>query len=304
MVVAGVVVVASQTLVNPLASLDQRLAIEPQNIEVSTTRALDRVFSSVQYDWPPTTERTVPPIILSELPDDFAEGITPTDRQDLFLRALLPIVLIENRRIREQRELAQWLLEDEPPTEDSPMHDWLMQLAKELRVRGDFNDPKVQTKILERLDEIPPALALSQAALESGWGTSRFALEGNSLFGQWTFQTSEGLEPSERNSDANHLVASFPNLRASVRAYMHNLNIGHAYSEFRKARAIARANGDIPIAYNLAGYLQRYSERGEEYVDELRRMINSRRIAILSHARLGHVEQKLAEVERIAQAGS
>jgi Bax protein len=151
----------------------------------------------------------------------------------------------------------------------------------------------VRKKLLGRLDIIPPALALAQAAIESGWGTSRFAREGNSLFGQWTYVNSKGLEPNQRDEGATHFVASFPDLRASVRAYMRNLNTGNAYHEFRTARAATRAAGQPLQASKLAEHLHRYSQRGEDYVSEIRRLINSPSIAALDQTRLGQIEQTL-----------
>ncbi len=267
--------------------------LKVRNFKVSTTQQLDHRFEVEHYEWPPSAKQTVPPLILAELPDDFAKFQDHKKRQNLFLRALLPIVLIENRRIREQRELAKLLLEGEQPAEGSSMHSWLTNLAKKLRVYGDLKNPEVAARLLSRLDEIPPAMALAQSAIETGWGTSRFAMEGNSLFGQWTFMRSNGLEPLKRDPDATHYVASFPTLRDSVRAYMRNLNIGHAYREFRQARAKLRTQGDSLQAEALAAYLQRYSQRGENYVADLQRMIKSRHIAFLANTSLDPMERKL-----------
>jgi len=185
------------------------------------------------------------------------------------------------------------LLEVEPPEHGSDTHKWLKNLAKKFRVHGDLTNPRVAAKLLGRLDEIPPALALAQSAIETGWGTSRFALQGNSLFGQWTFKRSKGLKPTDRKLDAAHYVASFPTLRDSVRAYMRNLNIGHAYKEFRQERARLRADGDSLQAEELAVYLFRYSQRGEHYVVDLQRMIKSRHIAFLTNTNFDSEEPRL-----------
>lgn len=259
----------------------------PQNISATTAQALHSAFEANHYDWPPAGQSTVPPLLLTQLPKDFAKLTSPNKRRELFLRSLLPIVLIENRRLHEQRALASWLLDGNLPVVDSPTHKWLNSLAKQFRVRGDLAQPEMRDKFLGRLDIIPPALALAQAAIETGWGSSRFALQGNSLFGQWTFGDSKGLEPSQRDAQATHLVASFPDLQASVRAYMRNLNTGNAYHEFRTARATARAAGQPLHASDLAEHLHRYSQRGEDYVAELRRIIRSPSIAKLTQASLG-----------------
>ncbi len=299
LVVITVVVTAGQsTFRHSLVEANYRTVIEASNLEVrnfqvKTSQELDQAFRVERYEWPPSDRQTVPPLILAELPDDFAKFPDHKKRQNLFLSALLPIVLIENRRIREQRELATMLLQGEQPADGSPMHSWLMELAKEFRVHGDLKNPEVIIRLLNRLDEIPPALALAQSAIETGWGTSRFALEGNSLFGQWTFKRSNGLVPSNRDSNANHYVASFPTLRDSVRAYMRNLNVGHAYGEFRQARAKLRVEGVSLQSEELAVYLHRYSQRGEKYVADLQRMIKSRHIAFLANTRLDPAEPRL-----------
>lgn len=295
-------VVAAQSSANKsnAASFTQYSA--PQNISAMTAKALRQVFKANHYDWPPTNQRPVPPLLLTQLPKDFAELPSPNKRRELFLRSLLPIVLIENRRLHEQRALARWLLDGNMPITDSPAHIWLSSLAKQFRIRGDLTQSAVRDKFLGRLDVIPPALALSQAAIETGWGSSRFALQGNSLFGQWTYSNSKGIEPNQRDEEATHLVASFPNLQASVRAYMHNLNTGNAYHEFRTARALARSNAQPLHATELAAHLHRYSARGEDYVTEVRRIIRSPSIAKLAQASLGRLSQNLAATLTITTA--
>lgn len=294
LVLVTAVVVAAQAPARTLIIPD---ATHTKIVDADTARALDSVFENIDYNWPPTGQKSVPPLILKKLPNDFGELLNANKRRELFLRALLPIVLIENQRLKEQRELATWLLEDKLPAEGTPMRGWLNKVAKRLRVRGDLNKPATREKILMRLDEIPPALALAQAAIETGWGSSRFALEGNSLFGQWTFGKSKGLTPNQRDADATHLVASFPDLRASVRAYMRNLNTSNAYHEFRTFRAATRAAGEPLRAYELADHLHRYSARGENYIVEIRRIIRSPSIAALAEASLGHGQQILAANE-------
>lgn len=292
MVTAGVIAGQSPAY-SSLVSPDHRTIFEPRDIEASTSSALHVAFETHQYDLSHSGEPSVPPLLLTSLPEDFASVKNPRKRQDLFLRAILPIVLIENRRISEQRELASLLLEGEIPAKGSPMYLWLKKLARKLHVRGDLNKAKVRERILSRLDVIPLQLALSQAAIETGWGTSRFALQGNSLFGQWTFSSQAGLIPTGRASDATHYVATFPDLRASVRSYMRNLNTGRAYKEFRQARAILRAEGKPLDAMELAKHLDRYSQRGEQYTAELQRLIRSRRIASLAKASLGSLKNNI-----------
>lgn len=304
LVLATAVVLAAQTPASRPLTTDAPLATHARDVQANSASALDRVFENTDYAWPPAGQRSVPPLILSQLPDDFADVLEPTERRELFLRALLPIVLIENQRLNEQRKLARWLLKGTLPAAGTPTRNWLKKLARQYRVRGDLNNAAARKKLLIRLDVVPPALALAQAAIETGWGSSRFALEGNSLFGQWTFGADEGLTPTDRDAEATHLVASFPDLRTSVRAYMRNLNTSSAYHEFRTARAAARANGKPLRADELANNLHRYSQRGEEYIAELRRIIRSPTIASLAQASLAHSKQTLAVSSVHANHGS
>ncbi len=249
-----------------------------QPLNATSAAELEELFDRLGYRWPPGDQ--VPAIALQRLPPDFATIPSSTDRKHLFLRVLLPIVLAENRRLREQRQLVQLLL-DNPPLAGGRLAKWLAETARNYRVSGDLGEAENRVELLKRLDEIPTALVLAQAALESGWGTSRFALEGNSLFGQWTYKKTGGLTPENRDEDATHSVKAFPNLQASVRAYLHNLNIGHAYQDLRETRARLRAAGRPLDPLELAAHLQRYSQRGQAYVREVQRMITSRDLAAL-----------------------
>lgn len=305
------ILVADEARVRAFAHNDLIDKRHSRPLEIDTTAELETLFASLDYHWPPPDQAQVPPLVLKHLPGDFPAIVQAEERKSLFLRVLLPMVLMENRRISEQRTLVQWLFKKGVLTgtqadEGNPEYVWLANLATRLEVEGDLQDPTVQALILRRLDEIPPALALAQGAIESGWGTSRFALEGNSLFGQWTFQAEAGLEPNRRRPEDTHLVASFPDLRASVRAYMRNLNSSRAYREFRAARETMRAAGRELSPTELAGYLLRYSERGPEYVADLRAIINSSTLAALNsevetippQALLTGVNRQLASVIR------
>jgi Bax protein len=257
-----------------------------QSIVATTAKDLSRIFHREHYPWPPQKQNGVPLLLLNALPNDFADIRHSNTRRELFLQTMLPLLLIENRQLREQRALASWLFEKKLPQAGSPARVWLNALAKTLRVRGNLEQAQQRQTLLMRLDEIPLSLALAQSAIETGWGTSRFAREGNSLFGQWTFIKGNGLTPSQRDEGASHQVASFSDLRASVRSYMRNLNTGNAYHEFRRARAAQRSSGQALDAQQLVAHLHRYSQRGEAYVDELRRMMRSPSITRLNGMRL------------------
>ena len=118
------------------------------------------------------------------------------------------------------------------------------------------------------MDIIPVSIALAQAANESGWGTSRFALEGNALFGQWTW-SKKGISPADSDADSTHKILQFQILKASVRAYKNNLNTHNAYRKFREARAKLRQENKKIIGLDLTKYLKNYASIGEKYVEIL-----------------------------------
>ncbi|KPK55765.1 MAG: hypothetical protein AMS22_03480 [Thiotrichales bacterium SG8_50] len=237
---------------------------------------LAEIFAEADYDWPPELGPTVPPLALTALPSDLSSA-DASSKKTLFLRALLPLVLYENRLIRADRAFLNNMFARGDWLDDSAEASALRALARRYKVNEDLRQPEVQAELLRRVDEVPASLALAQAANESGWGTSRFALEGNSLFGQWTWGASAGLAPEGRAEGEVYSVRTFPSLQASVRAYMHNLNAGHAYGEFRHMRENMRAAGGPLNAARLADGLAAYSERGPLYIEEIKFMIRSAR---------------------------
>jgi len=165
------------------------------------------------------------------------------------------------------------------------------RIAARYRVDGDLNDPKVRDTLLRRVDVVPVSLVLAQAAQESGWGTSRFALESNNLFGIWTWNEDAGSVPLNRPDDATHLVRVYPDIEASVRAYLHNINIGFAYTDFRDLRAEMRAAGKPLDPFSLAGALDRYSTAGDMYVNDIRVMLRSTELDKLGSLSLTNLDQ-------------
>ena len=135
------------------------------------------------------------------------------------------------------------------------------------------------------MDIIPVSIAIAQAAKETGWGTSRFALEGNALFGQWTW-SGEGIKPADADNDATHKVMKFKILKSSVRAYQRNLNTHSSYKEFRMARAELRDNKRNLDSLILANYLDKYAETGKEYVKILKKIINQNNLTDFDDAKL------------------
>ena len=203
---------------------------------------------------------------------DYSEITDVTQKKQMFFDILRPIVQQENRRLLELREdlLAVG--------EDARNQDWVLATAERYGVDGELNEFN-WTELLRRVDIVPLELVLAQAAMESGWGESRFAQQGNNLFGQWCFTKGCGIVPSQRPEGASHEVRRFASIDEALTSYMHNLNTGHAYNSLRTLRAFLRWQ-DKPIEGQiLAGGLGRYSERGDVYIDEIQQvMLVNRRL--------------------------
>jgi len=215
---------------------------------------------------------------------DFSAIEDVSERKQAFFAFLAPIVETENRRVLEQRVRLLGLAEriragDRPGWMDRR---WLGRLAEEYGVtwHPDLSEDERMNaiEVLERrVDAVPMSLALVQAATESGWGRSRFATEGNNLFGHWCYEPGCGLVPARRNLDAAHEVAAFDSVPDSVARYIHNLNTHAAYAPLRAIRARLRRQNEPLTAMALADGLVRYSERREEYVEEIKTVIRINR---------------------------
>jgi Bax protein len=244
-------------------------------VTVPDVPALERLFAELDYPWPPQPGRSVPRIAVEPLPADYEQVGDIQVRKSLFFRVLLPMVLAENARILQQRELLEEIYQAGASVPDSPPGRVLRQLMDEYRVAGNPADAGVRAELLRRVDMVPVALVLAQAANESGWGTSRFTRLGNNLFGVWTYREDAGIVPAERGEGETHAVRVFSSLRASVRSHLRNLNIGHAYDELRRLRERIRAEGGTLDSLMLADGLVRYSTRGEDYIGEIQAIIRS-----------------------------
>ena len=262
----------------PLIAQAHLISIKPPS-----AAALESIFSSEDYSWPP--QGTVPPYAIRSLPYGF-DTLEPEEKKTVFFRALLPIVLAENLRIWNQRVflLQQFGHGAIDPQSDAGQE--LAAIADQYKVNGNLNDPTVRETLLSRVDIVPVALVLAQAAQESAWGTSRFALEGNNLFGMWTWDSNQGSVPVDRPGGANHLVRVYPDVQSSVRDYLLNINVGFAYVDFRNLRAQMRAAGKPLDALALAGALNRYSITGDEYVSNIRAMISGNELSKLGNPSL------------------
>ena len=204
-------------------------------------------------------------INLDHLPKEMKNIESTKKRKNLFIQIVLPLIIEENTKIKLDRKKLFVILNKNNNSKSDI--EWLNKKFKQYGVSKD-DLPTLKT----RMDEIPVSLAIAQAAKETGWGTSRFAQKGNALFGQWTW-TGDGIKPAGAESNSTHKVASFKVLKASVKAYLRNLNTHSSYKKFRKERAIQRDNDEKLNSLELVKYLDKYAETGIEYTKILSKII-------------------------------
>jgi len=232
---------------------------------------VQQVFKDTNYNLKDVREtKLVKPIPLSHLPAEMKMIENSKVRKNLFIQIILPLVIEENNKIKlDRRKLFSILNKNNNSLGEKK---WLNIKFKQYGVlKKDLATLKI------RMDYVPASLAIAQAAKESGWGTSRFAIEGNALFGQWTW-TGEGIKPAGSNSDSTHKVMRFKILKASVKAYQRNLNTHASYKKFRMERAKLRDNKKELDSLLLAGYLDKYAETGMEYVRVLKQIITQNKL--------------------------
>lgn len=211
-------------------------------------------------------------IIFSSLPDDFMEIKSVNERKKLFINTLLPIIYSENLKILEDRKkILDWWNESQGENFSRDFWpSWLFELSEKYET-SDSN----LGNLLMKVDVIPISMALAQAAIESGWGTSRYLREGNAIYGQYTFEKDRGIRPERRESNEKFFIKKFSNLSESTRSYFKNINTHRAYDDFREERKKLRMNGVKLSGVKLVKFLTSYSERRDEYVKDVENIIQS-----------------------------
>tara|TARA_Y100000590_G_scaffold205690_1_gene233199 strand:- start:2040 stop:3197 length:1158 start_codon:yes stop_codon:yes gene_type:complete len=205
------------------------------------------------------------PVEIGKLPYELKEIQNVRKRKELFIQIVLPLILEENNKILLDRKKLFAILNKNNNSKSD--NEWLNKKFKQYGVKN-----KDIPILKRRMDIIPPSMAIAQAAKETGWGTSRFALEGNALFGQWTY-TDKGIKPAAADKGTKHKVMMFNVLKSSVRAYARNLNTHKSYKKMRYVRAIQRDNLGILNSLELINYLDNYAETGKEYTTVLKKIV-------------------------------
>ena len=205
------------------------------------------------------------PVEIGKLPYELKEIQNTKKRKDLFIQIVLPLILEENNKILLDRKKLFAILNKNNNSKSDDI--WLNKKFKQYGI----SKKKIPT-LKRRMDIIPVSMAIAQAAKETGWGTSRFALEGNALFGQWTY-TDKGIKPAAAEAGTKHKVMMFNVLKSSVRAYARNLNTHKSYRKMRYVRAIQRDNNGKLNSLELVDFLDNYAETGKEYTIILKKII-------------------------------
>ena len=250
---------------------------------------LEQLFKETNYNLKDIREKkTVKPISIDLLPNEIKFIENSKEKKELFIRIILPLIIKENNRIILDRKRLFSILNKNSNSESEKK--WL---NKKFKQYGVVNKDLTTLKI--RMDIIPASLAIAQAAKETGWGTSRFALEGNALFGQWTW-SKDGMKPASASADTKHKVMKFNILQASVRAYQRNLNTHSGYRKFRELRAIQRDNYGKLNSLELVQHLDRYAETGKEYTIILKKIIEQNLLTDFDDAELLPTSEKLKKI--------
>ena len=257
--------------------------LEENNSEINlvryTTTEIDSLFKDVNYNLKDVRDtKLVKPVDIGLLPNEIKNIGNTKKRKDMFIKIVLPLIVKENNKIRIDRKRLFTILNKNSNTDIEKK--WLEKKFKQYGVKkNDLSTLKI------RMDEIPVSLAIAQAAKETGWGTSRFALKGNALFGQWTW-SGDGLKPKNADEGKDHKVMKFHSLQLSVRAYLRNLNTHSTYRNLRKARTEFRNQNKPLDSLILSKHLDKYAETGNQYIEVLQKIIEQNKLKDFDEARL------------------
>lgn len=259
---------------------------ESRQVAADSSRDLAKKFTDLGYSLASVTRdnKPVPAIEVPRMPNDIGKVTDAEQKKELFIKAVLPMILATNERILQDRDRMQGLRQRYRDGLRIARKDdeWLKDLAARYNTRPyDFSALEI------RVDAVPPSLALAQAATESGWGSSISAQSGNSLFGQFHFVSAD--KRTAVGADAapgSYQLRAYGSVAESVQAYIHNLNTHSAYRPFRELRTKLRTNGENLKGYTLAMGLLAYSELGQTYIDAVRSLMKAEQLERFDEAKL------------------
>ncbi len=275
-----------KNLFQDIFSLDE---VPTDTVRLSA-ETINQLFKDTNYTLDSVRKtKIVKPIRLSLLPSEIKKIENTKKKKNLFIQIILPLILEENNSIKLDRKKLFTILNKNMNSDSEKK--WLKSKFQQYGViNNDLSTLKV------RMDIVPVSLAIAQAAKETGWGTSRFAIEGNALFGQWTW-SGEGIKPAGVDpEDSNHKVMKFKVLKASVRAYQRNLNTHGSYRQFRSTRANMRDNDEDLDSLLLADYLDKYAATGKEYTKIIKQIIKQNNLQDFDKVKLLPTSIKLKNI--------
>ncbi len=266
-------------------------------VKTKSTRDITNLLNDINYSMKHWNggNREIPRVYLTDISSRWgtqSQRISVKVKKAIFFQLTLPLILRSNELILHDRDRLL-TLSKKFPTIEKVDEKWLLKMAKRYKVNKKAEDSVDRTKIDElllRMNIVPPSLALAQAAEESGWGTSRFAMLGNSLFGQWAFSHNAMVPERQRSELGNYGLARFKTPLDAVKGYMLNLNTHRAYRKLRHKRAELDKAGQKITGYALAETLDKYSERGYAYVEALHEMMQYNQLAHVDDAYLWNQE--------------
>jgi uncharacterized FlgJ-related protein len=268
---------------------DNRPTKKPKKVLVYSLDNIKNLFDSINYNsksWQ-QGNREVPRLTFETVTEKWqqnAHNIPVDEKKMIFFRLMAPLILLSNEKMLLERRYIEISANDD---------DTVLKLAQKYKVidstvldsKTTLTDEQKAT-LLNRVDIVPPSLVLAQAAEESGWATSRFTVEGNAFFGQWDFSGNGMMPKQQRTELGNYGIARFDSPLESVIGYLININTHDAYQELRNLRAKFRQNNQPITGLELAGTLDKYSERGQAYIDGLRNMISYNQLEQVDEAYL------------------
>ena len=204
------------------------------------------------------------------------------DNKKKFVRTVLPLIINENQKILSVRN--NLLLLKNKLSSNYSLNKSELQILKKLSKNHKikFNNSHkldVINNLLKKVDIIPNSIVLAQAAIESGWGSSRFAQDFNALFGEYTYDSNKGVIPLERANGENHLIKAFNSYNSSVESYFNNINSHYAYEQFRELRKVMRERNNFSNVTLLVDKLDTYAE-DENYIQTIRSVIKNNNFEI------------------------
>jgi len=210
------------------------------------------------------------------MPKEYFEIKDRKKSKEYFFEYIYELSKNENKKILQERNFVKTILSSNILHIDTNSQSFLrlLEIKKKYRVKKLYD----LTSYMKKIDTIPPALALAQAAVESGWGRSRFVKIANNIFGHWTYNPNIGIVPEQRDEDAKHLIRVFKSLQGSISAYMLNLNRNSAYKEFQEKRYQISLDNKQNIGLELSQTIVNYSGIGKEYLSILKMVIENNKL--------------------------